>query len=94
MALNKRSQALRGGSFYLFLFYGVVTYGVAMFLFFASYIFFQWRFSDAWALGFVPVPFNSATRMLVLFGTSIGFGSLLGLGGWKRSSNGVSSSSV
>jgi hypothetical protein len=78
---SKRQDTLwKSGLPQYVLFYGVMTFGMAGFVFFMAYPLFQWRFSEAWAIvGFVPPPFNAWWRMLsdlaiwVLCGVWIGW---------------------
>ena len=64
---RERQNALRELGFlqYLFL-HGVLTAGMAGFVFFMANALLEWRFSEAWAIGFIPAPFNSGWRMLFI----------------------------
>jgi len=85
-----RIEVLRGlGLARFVMLYGVFTYSVAGFIYFVSNSFFEWRFSEAWALGFVPAPFNSIWRILLILVTSIIFGVIVAFLSWKRPSSSV-----
>lgn len=82
------TEVLRGLGLARFItLYGVLTYAMAGFIYLVSNAFFEWRFSDAWALGFVPAPFNSIWRILLILVTSIAFGVLVAFLSWKRPSS-------
>lgn len=85
LTINKRIEVLGGVGFPRFLLlYGVFTWGMAGFAFFVLNALLEWRFSVAWTLGFVPAPFNSPWRMLIMLVTWSAFGSLLAWSTWKR----------
>ena len=87
-AISKRTEVLR-----FLLLYGVFTWGMAGFTFFVLNAFFEWRFSIA-ALGFVPTPFSSPGRMLIMLVTWVAFGSLLPWLAWRRRSSSSTASGV
>jgi hypothetical protein len=92
LAFQKRIQVLRTLGVTRFVSsYGVLTCGMAALIFFASNAFFSWRFSEAWTLGFVPAPFNSAWRMLLIVVTCVALGVFLALLVWNRPSSKTSS---
>lgn len=85
LTINKRIEVLQGIGFPRFvLFYGVFTWGMAGFTFFVLNALFEWRFSAAWTLDFVPAPFNSPWRMAIMLVIWTAFGSLIAWSTWKR----------
>lgn len=85
---RERRDALRRLGFPQFVFsFGVMTCGMALFIFFIADAFLEWRFSEAWTIGFVPAPFNSAWRMLSIFAVWVFAGVFFGWVGWKNPSN-------
>jgi|ERR1700690_200127 len=90
---DERIKVLRGLGFPRFIsFYGLLTYGMAAFVYFTSNAFFEWRFSAAWTSVFVPSPFNSGSRMLLLLAISMAFGIFVAWLAWKRPSSGATCS--
>ena len=93
MAFYKRSADLRGlGLPRFILFYGMLTLGMAGFIYFVSNAFFEWRFSTAWALGFTPAPFNSGWRIFFTLVISMAFGIFMAWLAWDRPSRSDTSS--
>jgi len=74
--------------------YGLLTYGMAGFIYFISNAFFEWRFSGAWALGFVPLPFNAGSRMFFVLATSMAVGIFIAWLAWKRQESSATRSGV
>ena len=79
---NHRIRTL--GFMHFVLFYGVITFGMAELVFFLGEAFLNWRLSEAWTIGFVPAPFNSGWRILLMFTTSMACGILFGWSKWKK----------
>jgi hypothetical protein len=76
---QKRRQVLQQLSLPKFItWYGVLTCGIAYFVFFVSHSFFEWRLTTVWASGFVPMPFASGWRVLIMLFTAVVGGALLG----------------
>jgi hypothetical protein len=93
MAFYKRAEVLRGLGLGRFIsFYGVLTCGVAGFIYFVSNAFFEWTFSTAWTLSFIPPLFNSAWRIFFIFVTSTAFGIFVAWCAWDRPSSSAASS--
>jgi hypothetical protein len=86
LKINKRVEFLQRLDFPRFLLlYGVVTWGIAGFTYSVLYPLCEWRFSAAWEKhDFVPAPFNSPWRMLLVLVIWTSFGSFLACLAWKR----------
>jgi hypothetical protein len=88
MNFQARRGALRKLGFGHFVFsFGVMTLGIAGLVFSVADAFLEWRFSEAWTLGAVPAPFNSAWRLLLIFATWLIAGIFFGWVSWKEPSN-------
>ncbi len=84
---ERRDPLLKLGLIKYVLSFGVMTGGMASFVFFMANAFLEWRFSEAWATGFVPAPFNSGRSVLLILATWVLAGVVFGLLGWNTTSN-------
>lgn len=73
-------------------FYAVPTPGTAGLIDFVSNVLFEWGFSTAWTLGFIPSPFNPACGIFFILETSMAFGIFIVWLAWNWPSSSAASS--